>query len=519
MKKTSCISSIRLFVLALTVVAVLMNWVTAYAQEAGKPLFEPQEKAALLKMDGQVDDVMVRSLKRRVFEAQKAGCSLIILDVDTYGGQVTSALEISKYIKSLKIPTAAWVHDKAYSAGTVISLACDKVVMSEQATMGDVAPISQSGTELSPDIKAKVSSPLLQDLEDSAKKHGISPMLTRAMVAREVEIYELRNINTGEKKFVDGEHKNDALKEMIKTPDGQEVRPWRVTEPPIDTEKEVLTVGPERAVEMNFASRIVSSEQQLIAAMNIRGELMPLGFSWSEQLTRWLVQWPVRMGLFILMLVLAYVELTHPGISVAGIGAVICLVLLVGAPWLSGVAQVWEIILIVAGLIIIILDLVHGGLGLLAIPGFVLLAIGMVASFIPSSGGGGWVPQMWSGLLRGLSVLVFGSAASLILVFLLAHYLEMTPGLKHIRLAPADDKIALPLEDAAEQLAEEAVFVGAIGKAVTDLRPAGKAKFGQHLMDVVSDGAFLPQGTQLKVTEVSALRVVVVADTQGELHT
>lgn len=509
------LNSMKRLTLIVAFLAALLAFASAYAQEASKPLLPPQDKAAVLRMDGEVDDVMLRSLKRRVFEAEKAGCTVIILEIDTYGGALTSTLEITHYIKSLKIPTVAWVHDKALSAGSIIAVACNQMVISEHSIIGAAAPINSSGEDLGPDAKAKAIGVLYPELDESAKRTGVNPVLLHAMVSRDIEIYELRNINTGEKKFVDGENKTKALAETIRTPDGQEIRPWRVTEPPVDDKNSLLTVDGARAVEMGIASRMVNTEQELIATLNIRGEIIHLGFSWSEELTRWLVQWPVRMGLFILMLVLGYVELTHPGISVAGIGALICLVLLVGAPWLSGLAQMWEIILIVVGLVIIIIDLVHGGLGLLAIPGFLLLAVGLVGSFVPASGGIGWSAPMWSGLLHGLSVLVFGSAISLTVMALLAHYLEMTPGLRHLRLAPAVVTGDLPLPDAAEENANDAVFLGALGTATTDLRPAGKAKFGGHIMDVVTDGGFIARGTQVKITEVNAMRIVVIADTHG----
>lgn len=509
--------NMRVLTAILALLALMMSFASAYAQDAdaGKPLLAPQEKAAIIRMDGDVDDVMLRSLKRRVFEAEKEGCTLIVLEIDTYGGSLKSALDICHYIKSMKTPSVAWVHEKAISAGAIIAVACNQIVISEHSLMGAAAPISGEGTDLSPDVKAKAIGVLFPELDDSAKRAGIDPILLHAMVLREIEIYELRNVNTGEKKFVDGTAKAKALEETIKTPDGQEIRPWRVVEPPADDKNSLLTIDGSRTVEMGIAKRIVNTEQELIATLNIRSALVRMDFSWSEEFTRWLVQWPVRMALFVLMLVLGYVELTHPGISIAGIGALICLVLLVGAPWLSGLAQVWEIILIVAGLAIIIADLLHGGMGMLAIPGFILLAVGLVASFVPSSGGFGWGPSVTSGLMQGLSVLIFGSALSLVLMFLLAHYLDMTPGLRHLRLEPAAAQVNLPLADAAEKAATDAVFVGALGTAITDLRPAGKAKFGEHIMDVVTDGGFITRGTQVKVSEANAMKIVVIADNPG----
>jgi membrane-bound ClpP family serine protease len=53
------------------------------------------------------------------------------------------------------------------------------------------------------------------------------------------------------------------------------------------------------------------------------------------------------------------------------------------------------------------------------------------------------------------------------------------------------------------------VFVGALGLAHTQLRPAGKARFGEHLIDVVSFGPFINAGTEVEVVTVSGYRVTV----------
>ena len=47
------------------------------------------------------------------------------------------------------------------------------------------------------------------------------------------------------------------------------------------------------------------------------------------------------------------------------------------------------------------------------------------------------------------------------------------------------------------------------GVTTTTLRPAGKARFGDHFVDVVAEGGFIPQGSKVRVLEVGGNRVVV----------
>jgi len=510
------------------------------ALQAGRPLQEPHEKAALIRLNAEVDDMMLKSVERRVDIARKAGCTLIVFEMDTYGGHVTSALEISKFIKKLPdehINTVAWVHDKAYSAGAMISVSCQQIVMSRVGSLGDCAPIVIEGNSLVPlpeAERAKMNAPVLQEFDDSAQKNGYNPAVLRAMVDVAVEIHELHNTRTGETAFVDTAEKDKRLALQEALPGGGVEHPWQyVGDKPVDDSKSLLTVGPEMALTMHLSSATVNSEQDLKAALNIRGDLMELDYSWAERATVFLSDWWVRGILFVGMLVFAWLEFSHPGIAIFGIVAVLCLVLLVGAPFLTGLAQVWEIALIVVGLGIVIGDvLVFGTMGLLAVPGFILMGIGLVASFVPADPGGGFLPtraSSWTALEQGLGVLVGGTFTALVAFYLFAKYLYLTPGFNRLQLAPTGtgtgrggSSARVPgglsvsgvrsealVRDTADRPADDAVFIGAIGRAATDLRPAGKGRFGDHLVPVVSYGSFIEKDSEIEVLEASGLRVVV----------
>src|SRR5205823_4201201 len=120
-----------------------------------------------------------------------------------------SAIEISKYIKELpvkKIITVAWVHNKAFSAGAMITAACQHVVMSREASYGDCLPIAVTttwagGQELVPmgaEERAKMSGPVVDQFEDSAQKNGWNVAGMRAMVVMAAQVHELRHETTGE---------------------------------------------------------------------------------------------------------------------------------------------------------------------------------------------------------------------------------------------------------------------------------------------------------------------------------
>ncbi len=506
---------------------------------SAKPLQPPHDKAALISLDGEVDDMMLRSIQRRIDIARKQGCTLIVFEMDTYGGIVTSAIDISKLIKKLPeehLSTVAWVHDKAYSAGSMISAACQQIVMSSVGTIGDCAPIEIENGQLVPlpdTERAKKKAPVLQEFDDSADKNGYNKAILEAMVDTPLEVHEMHNSRTGETRFVGTPVKDKLLAEEAPLPAGGTEHPWQYVKT-WDDDKQLLTVGADAALQMHLSSATVDNPQQLKAVLNITGDLIPLDFSASERATVFLTDWWIRGLLFVGMLIFAWMEFVHPGTSVFAILAILCLVVLVGAPFLTGLAQIWEIALIVVGLGIVVGDLLFfGTMGLLAVPGFILMAIGLVASFVPANPGGGFLPNTegWYDFAEGLGVLVGGTFIALIAFYIFAKYLYLTPAFSHLQLAPAGTGSGSPrsvsarsrrgltpaiastgtpqVRDVTDRPAGDAVFVGAIGRASTDLRPAGKGRFGEHLVGVVSFGSFIPQDTEIVVIEISGVRIVV----------
>ncbi|MEM9883605.1 MAG: hypothetical protein AAF800_11875, partial [Planctomycetota bacterium] len=94
---------------------------------------------AVIPVRGVIYDFTYESLQRRVDRAVNNGASVIVLEIDTYGGVVTAALDIAKYLKDptrVPVPTVAWVNNKAYSAGIMIASACDEIVMAPASATG-----------------------------------------------------------------------------------------------------------------------------------------------------------------------------------------------------------------------------------------------------------------------------------------------------------------------------------------------------------------------------------------------
>src|SRR6056297_1809707 len=100
---------------------------SAQEPEGGVPVF-------VVPIHGEINPSLMVFLRRSAERAREAGATHIIFDIDTFGGRVDSALQITTIIGSLSdIRTIAYVPVRpegtavSWSAGALISFACDAI--------------------------------------------------------------------------------------------------------------------------------------------------------------------------------------------------------------------------------------------------------------------------------------------------------------------------------------------------------------------------------------------------------
>jgi len=471
-------------------------------------------KAAIIQLSGEINDYNKDRLFREFDQARALGAKTVILDLDTYGGLVTSGLEISRFLKRQDdLHTIAFVEDKAISAGAMIAMACDEIVMSSSATLGDCAPIvfDFDGTldSLPPAERAKQESPILSDFLESAHRNHHDPLLAEGMVAVEVSVYWVQS-PTGEKKFVD---KDDHAK-LIST--GWKDVPGAAV--PIDSDQTLLTVDSEQALAYGLATG-ESDDAQTLADQRGFTVLADYHTTVGDTIVEDLGSWPVRLLLLVIFLSAANVVIHAPGHGVAEVVGLVALLLMIGVPLLTGYAQWWEILTIFLGLSLIAIEIILPGH---MIPGFVggcLVLIGLVMTFVPKepSGAPGFLPNMnstWMALERGLGVVAAGLGCSLFLWFWMNRYLPKVPYFKRIILTNVSGGGTNP---APVLPVPGGIWppVGSIGKAVSELKPGGSAEFfdqtiaDRRVASVVSESGFVPPGSKVIVRSVAGNHIVV----------
>ena len=416
----------------------------------------PANPAVVISFEGVVDDYNRDALFKRFDEARELGAKVVILKLDTPGGLVTAGLDISRFLKQQDdLHVVAFVDDMAYSAGIMIGLACDELVMEPGSFVGDSAPIALDAggglQKIEGAERAKIESPILADFHDSAVRNGHDPLLAEAMVAYSRVVHWVEKADAareagdaepgastsatrpapGERRFVNADQYAQLLRQG-----------WHeVDEPgvprPIDGPDTLLTVSADVAYKIGLAEAIVASPQVLASqrGYTIVAELAP---GTGERFVGILAGTAVRGILLTVFLLSLWIALHTPGAGGAEAVAMIALGLLVGVPLLTGYAQWWEIAAIVIGLVLIALELfVIPGFGVAGITGIALLLGGLVMTFVGNAPGlpGTWrLPQIWAGVQNGLLVVVVAFAASGLLAVWLRRYLPKLPYLNRLVL-------------------------------------------------------------------------------------
>lgn len=535
------------------------------APEAGKPAAKTLQTqtdgesltqagtgiGVIIPIHSQITDVTAESVKRRIEHARSEGATVIIFELHTPGGLVTSTFAISDEIRNLTdIKTVAWVNTTAHSGGAIVAVACEEIVMARSSRIGDAQVIfgNPIGPQAVPEeLKAKITTPVLAEVRASAQLRGYSQVLCEAFVDPEKEVWWLENTETGKREFVfrkekmkrlgesetaehadkDGDKKNggdgDEAGEAGSTGDGPATK-WKLVETyhdvvldrevqaiqPVVRDNQLLQMSASEAHAYGFSKGVVVDEDDLREryALASLTRITPL---WSEHLALWMTSMYVRGFLLVIIMLGAYVEFHTPGVGVPGLVALICLAIFVGAPYLTGLANVWEILFIMVGFLLIALEvLVIPGFGVAGIAGIVFLIIGLLATFVPPEWGRSvplYIPSLPSTLAQlKLAMVTVASSmiASVIGMVMLSRFLPRMPLFR--RIVPANPT---PSEVAPGDPYRGLARVGDVGKTIGPLHPAGKARFSSEVVDVVTQGEYLGAGAQIEVIERRGNRVVV----------
>ena len=473
-----------------------------------KPVSSSGLIARLIRIDAMIEPMLELFVKRQIDQALAEKANLLIFEIDSPGGLLTSAENLAFEIAALEeldVRTVAWIPEEALSGAAIIALGCDEIYMHPDATIGDAAPIEIRPGEAFERAPEKVLSPLRKQLRTLAEKKGRPPGLCEAMADRNLIVYQVVHPESGET-----EYKTESELKATKTKFGEKQAVH-------ETRKEnLLTVNGQRASELNLAEQPVESMEALKQRIGVPAdvELHAVQRTWVDSLVFGLNSGPATFFLFFFGAVLIYLEL-YTMTGLCGIGSALCFTLFFWSRW-GGTAGWLELALFLLGLALIAVEIfLVPGFGVFGISGGLLTFVSLIMASET------FVSQRpldnFTSLGQSTGTLVGSLLSVIIVAAVISHYLPELPLLKHIVLKPPGNAEDGPVLDPritgagspTELLEANDELVGQQGTAASTLRPAGKARIGEHLVDVISNGPFISPGTKIEVLRIEGNRVIV----------
>jgi membrane-bound serine protease (ClpP class) len=395
---------------------------------------------------------IARSLK----EAEKAGARAVVLDIETPGGRVDAAQQIVNALKESKIPTYAFVNRRAFSAGAMIALATDGIYMRTGAVMGAVTPVDGGGTK----APEKIVSAMRSEMRALAEARGLDPRVAEAMVDEEIGI------------------------------------------PGLVDKGKLLTLTTAEAVRIGYAREVGDWNGLMAQLRTVGAPVHNAKVNWAEGLVRFFTHPLVAPMLLSLGFLGLLIEMKTPAFGMAGVGGMVLLGLFFGSHYLVGLAGWEELMLLLAGLVLI-------GVEMFVLPGFGFAGIAGILAVVGS---------VYLSLVTHLSSEADMSQAAGILSAALL--VVIIAGWALLRALPRSGRFArsgMMLGEATDRstgylsnpVRDE--LVGSTGVALTDLRPSGAGQFGDERLDVVSDNVWISAGTPIKIVRSEGYRHVVVS--------
>ena len=444
--------------------------------------------------------------------AEEANADAIVFDVDTPGGRVDSAVDIIDAIQDTEVPTIAFVNREAISAGAMISIACDQIVMVSGGTIGDSAPVSIQGEEAG----EKAVSYIRKTIKSTAERQGHNFHIAVTMVDKKRVLVRM----------ADGEivsFRPDTYQEKRQNGEEMEV---------ISAEGELLTLTTDEALEYGFAHGRADTIDELLAMYRIveidgvrkalteeaiaqkQEELGTASMQFIKSLEgaaadEAMVSLADRIVIFLtsplissLLLSLGmlglWIEIQSPGFGLPGMLGLLCLGIFFGGHMLSQIDAQWAALAFVLGLGLIVVEVfILPGFGIAGISGIILMFGGIFYVFKSAY-------QFETAILAFSSVIVL-TAIGVIAAFYL---FPKTRAWKHFALA-TEMSSDIGYHSAGDEDFQS--YIGQTGTAITPLRPAGAIRLAGKRVDVLTAGDFIPSETPVKVIEVEGSKVFVEA--------
>jgi membrane-bound serine protease (ClpP class) len=445
---------------------------------------EPVKTVYVIPIRDDISTPMTYLVRRGVKQALEAKADLLVIDMDTNGGRLDSTEEILEALNQFRGHTVTFVNRKAFSAGAFIAFGTKQILMAPQSVIGAAAPILMGpggGVEALPEtVEAKMTSGVRALVRTSAEKNGYNVEVVEAMIDKSKHV----------------EIEGDVINEK-----GQ-----ILTLTNVQAEKEYGS--PPKPL---LSSGTVESVDALLTKLGYDGaKVVRIAPTGAEQLGSWLT----AIGPLLLLagIVGVYIEMKTPGFGLPGIVGVVGFLLYFIGGYVAGLSGLeWTVVFLI-GLGLFILELfVFPGTIFIGIIGGIMMLAALVMAMVDFYPGMPAIPsfaQFREPLLRVL----FSASLAMVIIMVLSRFLLKTPLFDRLIAQGASGAITTKRAALAQ-----ASRIGKTGQAISTLRPGGKARFGDDILDVMSQGEMISRGSTVRIIGFIGPEAIVEEVADGPL--
>ncbi|MCA9450165.1 MAG: hypothetical protein KC931_23790, partial [Candidatus Omnitrophica bacterium] len=269
-----------------------------------------------LPIEGQVRPIMMTLFQRGLAEAEAQNVDLVLLIMDTPGGELGIAEEISRNLLECKVPTATWIKNEGLSAGMLIAISTQKTFMTDIALVGDCQPIFAGAGEIK-EAPEKILTVVREYGERAAKKNGYPVDAVLAMIDESLNYIS-----------PDGE---------IRAATGQ-----------------LLTLRAEEAVQIGFAEAVLSSTTEVLAHLGFENaRVKRFEKNWAEIIAAFIASPSIASLLTLIGLAGLFIEYKTPGFGFPGGVGLIALALVFWGHSIAHLAGLEGMVLFFFGFILL----------------------------------------------------------------------------------------------------------------------------------------------------------------------
>lgn len=294
--------------------------------------------AALITIEGPIEDVNARFLSRSIEKSTGSGAQLLIIQLATPGGALTSTRDMVESLLSSQIPTAVYVAPpgaRAASAGTFITAAANFAAMSPGTNIGAASPITSTGEDLPETLAKKINEDTRAFIRSIADTRGRNSKALEETVtiARSYSATEAIELNVVD---IIATGRDDLLVQLdgktADTPGGPVV---------LNTKSMVIREIKKTLLE-NFLGVVADPNLAfiflVIGGLGILAEFLTPGFIGPGVvgaialalaflgMGQLAVNW-IGVGLILFAMVLFFLETQESGVGILAIGGIICFIL------------------------------------------------------------------------------------------------------------------------------------------------------------------------------------------------